>query len=155
MKKYIITVFIIFLALPINLFAEEETKKDGVWYKVNNDEDPNSIYVDYKSIKKKEGKVKYEQMEFLIEKQKLEGTNKEYKFIVSKRKGDCDNNKYLIIEDKFYDVQVNKEKNEIKDELVFKNNYEDNPDNNWIAVIPGSLIEKVWRFTCLYKAEDN
>lgn len=152
MKKYVIPALFLLLTMQVNLYAEE-TKKEGVWYKVNDADDINSIYVDYKSIKRKEGKVKYVQMEFLLEKQKLEGTNKEYKFIVSKRIGDCENKKYLINEDKFYDVQVDDEKNEIKDELIFKNKYENEPDENWVTVIPNTLVEKVWRFTCLYKKE--
>ena len=154
MKKYVFAVLIILLFSPINILAEEENKKEGSWYKVNNDGDVNSIYVDYKSINRKEGIVKYEQMEFLIEKQKLEGTNKEYKFVVSKRTGDCKNKKFKVNEDKFYDVRVNKEKDEISDELIFENKYEEEPGDKWIKVIPDTLIEKVWKFTCLYKPQD-
>ncbi len=155
MIKIIIPILIIVFALPFNLFAEEEKKKDGVWYRVNNENDVNSIYVDYKSIKRKGDEVGYEQMEFLVEKQKIEGTDKEYKFIVSKRTGDCENKRYLIKEEKYYDVLVNEEKDEIKDELILKNKFEDEAAKDWVVVIPNTLIEKVWRFTCLYKPEDN
>lgn len=151
MKKIILPVLMVFFALPTGLFGEEDKKKDGVWYRVNDENDLNSIYVNYKSIKRKGDEVGYEQMEFLLEKQKLEGTDKEYKFIVSKRTGDCENKKYLVNEEKYYDVQVNKEKDEIKDELVFKNKYKDETVKDWEVVIPNTLIEKVWRFTCLYK----
>jgi len=150
MKKYVISVLILLFTMQISLFADE-TKKEGEWYRVNDDDDINSIYVDYKSINKKDEKVKYVQMEFLREKQELEGTNKVYKFIVSKRIGDCKNKKYLVKEDKYFDVQVNENKNEIKDELVFKTKYENEPHDNWVTVIPNTLVEKVWRFTCLYK----
>ena len=152
MKKYVFSALILLLTVQANIYAEE-SKNEGEWYKVDDANDINSIYVNYKSIDKKDGKVKYEQMEFLLEKQKLEGTDKEYKFIVSKRVGDCENKKYLVKEDKYYDVHVNDKKKEIKDELVFKTKYENEPDENWVTVIPNTLIEKVWRFTCLYKKE--
>lgn len=155
MKKIILPILMVFFALPASLFGEEDKKKDGVWYRVNDENDLNSIYVNYKSIKRKGDEVGYEQMEFLLEKQKLEGTDKEYKFIVSKRTGDCENKKYLVNEEKYYDVQVNKEKDEIIDELVFKYKYEGETVKGWEVVIPNTLIEKVWRFTCLYKPEDN
>ena len=152
MKIYVVLTLFLFLTMQANLYAED-AKNEGEWYKVDDTNDINSIYVNYKSIDKKDEKVKYEQMEFLLEKQKLEGTDKEYKFIVSKRISDCKNKKYLVKEDKYYDVEVNDKKKEIKDELVFKTKFENEPDENWITVIPNTLIEKVWRFTCLYKKE--
>ena len=152
MKIYVVLTLFLLLTMQANLYAED-AKNEGEWYKVDDTNDINSIYVNYKSIDKKDEKVKYEQMEFLLEKQKLEGTDKEYKFIVSKRIGDCKNKKYLVKEDKYYDVEVNDKKKEIKDELVFKTKFENEPDENWITVIPNTLIEKVWRFTCLYKKE--
>ena len=152
MKIIFISALFLTLIMNLNLYAEDN-KNEGEWYKVNDAEDINSIYVNYKSINKKDENVKYEQMEFLIEKQKVEGTDKEYKFIVSKRIGDCKNKKYLVKEEKFYDVHVNDKKKEIKDELVFKIKHKNDPVENWVAVIPGTLIEKVWRFTCLYKKE--
>jgi len=48
-----------------------------------------------------------------------------------------------------------KKKNEIKDEMVYKNKYGDKTEEQWIMVNPGSLVEKVWRFVCLYKPEKN
>ena len=155
MKKYFLILLIIGLFAPVSLFSEEEKKNEGVWYKVNEEDDVNSIYVDYTSIKRKEKIVKFEQMEFLVEKQKLEGTNSEYKFITSKRKADCENKKYKIKEEKFFDVQVDNKKHEIKDKLVFENKIEETKNGGWIEVIPNSLVEKVWRFVCLYKPEEN
>ena len=87
----------------------------------------------------------------LLEKQKLEGTKREYKFITSKRKADCDKKRYKIREQKFYDIDVDKKKERIKDELVF----EDKDESEWVEVIPNTLVEKVWRFVCLYRPEEN
>ena len=155
MKKYLLPLLIMGLLTPVELFSEEEKKNEGVWYKVNEEDDVNSIYVDYTSIKRKEKIVRFEQMEFLIEKQKLEGTNREYKFITSKRKADCKNKKYKIKEEKYFDIQVDNKKHEIEDELVFENKHKDEADDGWVTVIPNSLVEKVWRFVCLYKPEGN
>ena len=152
MKKYLLLILILCISAPATLFSEEK-KKDGVWYKVNEADDVNSIYVDYTSIKRKEQIVQFEQMEFLIEKQKLEGIDREYKFITTKRKADCRNKKYKIKEEKYFDIQVDNKKHEIKDEIIFENKYEDDEGDGWVTVIPNSLVEKVWRFVCLYKPE--
>jgi hypothetical protein len=153
MKDILFLVFILLLAAPLNSFSDEENPKDRVWYKVNESDDVNSIYVDYTSIKRKEKTIDFEQMEFLLEKQKIEGSDKEYKFIVSKRTANCKDKKYRVNEEKYYDININEEKNEIKDEMVYKNKYEDKTEEQWIMVNPDSLVEKVWRFVCLYKSE--
>ena len=153
MRNIVILVFILLLATQLNSFPEEENPKDRVWYKVNESDDINSIYVDYTSIKRKGQTIDFEQMEFLLDKQKIEGSDKEYKFIVSKRTANCKDKKYLINEEKYYDININEEKNKIKDEMVYKNKFEDKTEEQWILVNPGSLVEKVWRFVCLYKPE--
>jgi len=155
MKDILFLVFILLLATPLNSFSDEENPKDRVWYKVNESDDVNSIYVDYTSIKRKEQTIDFEQMEFLLEKQKIEGSDKEYKFIVSKRTANCKDKKYRVNEEKYYDININEEKNKIKDEMVYKNKYGDKTEEQWIMVNPGSLVEKVWRFVCLYKSEKN
>lgn len=155
MKDILFLVFILLLATPLNSFSDEENPKDRVWYKVNESDDVNSIYVDYTSIKRKEQTIDFEQMEFLLEKQKIEGSDKEYKFIVSKRTANCKDKKYRVNEEKYYDININEEKNEIKDEMVYKNKSEDKTEEQWIMVNTGSLVEKVWRFVCLYKPEKN
>ena len=150
MTKYILPAILLLLFSPLNLYPEEK-KNEGVWYKVNEENDVNSIYVDYTSIKRKDNIVNFEQMEFLLEKQKLEGTKREYKFITSKRKADCDKKRYRIREQKFYDIEIDKKEEKIKDELVF----EDKDESEWVEVIPNTLVEKVWRFVCLYRPEEN
>lgn len=149
MKKYLFTAILVIFLIPTLLGAED--KKEGVWYKVNDDEDVNSVYVDYTSINRKDEVVGFEQMEFLLEKQKLEGTKKEYKFITSKRKADCEKKRYRIKEQKFYDIDVDKKKDKIKEEIVF----EDKTENEWVEVIPNTLVEKVWRFVCLYRPDEK
>lgn len=129
--------------------------KDSVWYKVDISSDANPIYVDYLSIKRKKEIVKYEQIEFLREKQKLEGVEKEYRFIVSKREVDCENKKYFIKDEKFFDSEINIETDEVIEEMVHRVKHADNGVDRWRAINPDTSLEKVLNFVCLYKDNGN
>jgi len=150
----LINTFLNYSILHIQSHGAED--KEKVWYKVEVSGTANPIYVDYRSIKKKENFVNYEQLEFLREKQQIAGTDKEYQFIVSKREADCDNKKYLIKEEKYFDSNLDYETDKISEMLVHKVK---NPDgvgvDIWKKVIPDTPLEKVWKFVCLYKDKKN
>ncbi|MGI9535163.1 MAG: surface-adhesin E family protein [Thermodesulfobacteriota bacterium] len=141
--------FFLFLTLQVT------GSEDSVWYKVEISSTANPIYVDYKTIKKREEITKYEQLEFLKEKQKVDGTDIEYQFIISKRETDCENKKYYIKEEKYFDSELNFETDEVTEDMVYKLNHKDNGIKNWKNINPDTPLEKVWKFVCMYKDTKN
>ena len=148
----VIALFCISSLLPTVLGGED---KDKVWYKIDISSTANPIYVDYLSIKKGDKIAKYEQLEFLNEKQKLDGTDKEYQFVISKREVDCKNKKYLIKEEKFYDSELNFETDEVTEKIVHKIRHGDSGAVKWRSIDPDTPLEKVLKFVCLYKDNKN
>ena len=152
---YIICLTILINSLPFltkNLTADE---KDKVWYRVEISQSANPIYVDYRSIDKKKDIARYEQLEFLSSKQKLEGSETEYQFVISKMDADCVNKRYFIKEEKYFDSEVNIETDKISEKMVHNVKHEDKSTKHWKAIEPDTPLEKVFKFVCLYKDTDN
>ena len=142
-----------FSLITLQGFGAEE--KEKVWYKVEIPDSANPIYIDYRSINKKGNIARYEQLEFLKEKQKVEGTGIEYQFIISKRETDCENKRYVINEEKYFDSELNYDTDSVTEEMVHKVKYKDNNGKIWKSISSDTPLEKVWKFICMYKANKN
>ena len=157
MRKVIFTGFIFLQLIFFPLHAKDLLADSGekAWYKVETLESANPIYVDYRTLRKENNIVRYEQLEFLKSKQKIDESDKQYQFIVSKMQADCINKKYFIKEQKFFDSNVNPETGEISEKMVHKINNKDNETMVWSDVVPDSPLQRVIKFVCMYKHSDN
>ena len=152
MKNIAFLFYILLVYLTFNNLCAAEEQKHKVWYKVQVSSPANPIYVDYSTIDKNGHAVRFEQLEFFREKQRIE--DKDYQYVISKREMHCGDRKFKVIEEKFFDSKLNSETNELKEDMVYRLKYSEE-EIKWHQVVPNTSGEQVLKFVCVFKKENQ